>query len=131
MVYLFATIIYILNLIDYAQTIYAVNHIGIEVELNPIGVFLLENNIAWIMKIIITPIILTLMILIIKKDKAQIWVFYVLLIFYALVVINNFIMLSQINILLYGGLNYGNNYDSLCHSNRCFCCGMWRYVVYT
>ena len=44
---------YILNLIDYLFTLYWVRKFGIETELNPIGRWMFEQNVAWLFKIVI------------------------------------------------------------------------------
>lgn len=92
-------IIYILNIIDYFQTIYAIKLFGIDVEVNPIGRLLLANNYAWIAKLIFVPTVLIIIGIIIKIDKKQIWVIYFLLIWFACVVAHNFIMLYQTGLL--------------------------------
>ena len=87
-------IIYVLNIIDYIQTIYATRIFGINVELNPIGRYLLANNSAWTMKLVGVPIILVLLGFIIKQDKRQKWSLYFLLIVFIITIINNYIMLG-------------------------------------
>jgi hypothetical protein len=44
-------ITYILNIIDYLFTLYWVRKYGIEIESNPFGRWLFDNNIAWVVKI--------------------------------------------------------------------------------
>jgi hypothetical protein len=92
------SIVYILNIIDYFQTIYAVGLCGIGVEANPIGRFFLENNSAWIMKFIFVPIILTAIGIIVRIDKKQIWAVYLILVMYFALVMHNFIMLSRMGV---------------------------------
>ena len=82
-------IVYALNIIDYIETLYVINRFGIGVEVNPIGRFLFENNLAWAVKIIVMPIILALMGFLIKIDKRNIWVAYILLCVYLAVVVSN------------------------------------------
>lgn len=92
------SIIYILNIIDYLQTIYAINLLGTGVEANPIGRLLFENNAAWVPKFIMAPVILITIGLIVKIDRRQIWAVYLLLIVYTILVLHNFMQLSQIGI---------------------------------
>ena len=89
-------LIYILNLIDYWQTMYVVRLCGIGAELNPIGRFLLENNCGWVVKLIMVPIVLTIMGATIRKERAWSWTAYFLLVFYSGVVLSNFNMLFRI-----------------------------------
>lgn len=87
-------LIYILNIIDYFQTIYAIQLFGIGVELNPIGRFMLENECAWIVKFIGVPILLTAIGFIIKYDKKQSWAVYFLLTMFLFLVIHNFYQIA-------------------------------------
>ncbi len=91
-------LIYILNIIDYFQTIYAIQLFGIGVEINPIGRFMLENECAWIFKFIGVPILLTAIGFIIKYDKNKVWAVYFLLTVFLFVVIHNFYQLAQMGI---------------------------------
>ena len=88
--------IYILNLIDYWQTMYAVRLYGIGVEINPIGRFLLENNYGWVVKFIIMPILLTIVGILVRTDRKMAWVVYVALVWYIAVVAHNFFMILRI-----------------------------------
>lgn len=87
--------VYMLNLIDYFQTIYAIQLFGIEIEANPIARFLFENNYALVSKVIIMPLMLFAVGIIVRINKRQIWSVYFLTIFYAYVIIHNFIILLQ------------------------------------
>lgn len=89
-------IIYVLNLIDYFQTAYTISLFGIGVELNPIGRWLFSIGCAWVPKIIIVPMLLVIMGLIIWKYRELSWEIYLLLIFYILVVINNFNIMLEL-----------------------------------
>lgn len=51
-------ITYILNLIDYAFTLYWVRKYGIEIEGNPIGRWMFSHNIAWLFKIVLNGVLL-------------------------------------------------------------------------
>lgn len=89
-------IIYILNIIDYFQTIYAVSLAGIGVEANPIGRAMIESGYGWIGKFIIVPIMLILIGIMIKLQsnkvlqKVQKWLILLLLFLYIIVITNNF-----------------------------------------
>ena len=87
---------YILNIVDYLQTIYAVRLCGTGVELNPIGRFLLENNYGWVVKFIIVPIPLITMGIIIRTDRKMAWVVYAALVWYIAIVAHNFFMILRI-----------------------------------
>ncbi|MEE1084289.1 MAG: DUF5658 family protein [Paludibacteraceae bacterium] len=89
-------IIYILNIIDYFQTIYAVSLAGIGVEANPIGRIMLESGYGWIVKLIVVPIVLIILGATINTARKQSWVVYLLLVFDFVVIINNFIVLSKL-----------------------------------
>ena len=49
---------YILNIIDYASTLYWVRSYGLDTELNPIGRWMFEQNVAWLFKIVIIGVLL-------------------------------------------------------------------------
>lgn len=89
---------YILNLIDYAQTIYVVQIFGTCVEVNPIGRFLLENNLVGICKIVLAPILLSLMGWILKDNEDMDWAAYVVFVAYIAVVLHNFVEFIQMGI---------------------------------
>ena len=92
-------IICVLNFIDYQQTMYAVNVFGVDVEGNPIARFLIDNNLGYIVKLILTPILLVIIVWIVHCDRRQRWVVYALLAWYSGVVVHNFIILSRLGLL--------------------------------
>ena len=92
------TITGVLNIVDYFQTIYAVQFFGLGVELNPIAHFLFNANCEWI-KLIIVPIMLIILGFAIKTNKSMSWTAWVLAILYLVVVINNFSVLMQLGIM--------------------------------
>lgn len=51
-------ITYLLNIIDYLFTLYWVRKFGIDTELNPIGRWMFEQNVAWLFKIVIIGVLL-------------------------------------------------------------------------
>lgn len=89
-------IIFILNCIDYGQTMYAVSICGLAVEANPIARFFIGSGYGWVPKFVIMPLILALMGYLVRKEPKARWPIYILLVFYVVVVINNFIMLGRI-----------------------------------
>jgi hypothetical protein len=91
--------IYILNLIDYWQTMYAIQIFGTGVEANPIARFLIENNCGGLVKFIGVPMSLAIIGIATHFNKRLIWTIYVLLALYGCLVIHNFIILSQAGIL--------------------------------
>ena len=62
-------ITYILNVIDYFETLYLIQRFGIAVEGNPIMRYLFENNCAWVAKLVVPAILLLVCGIIMKKDK--------------------------------------------------------------
>lgn len=90
---------FILNLIDYWQTIYGTHLFGIGIELNPIGRFLLTHNYVWVGKLIAVPLALIGLGLIIKSERKHIWAAYLLVIWFLIIVINNFIVLYQLGVI--------------------------------
>lgn len=93
-------ITYIFNIIDYFQTIYAIQHFGIGIEANPVARFLFEHNCASEVKLIGVAIMLIIFGFIIKYDKKQAWVAYVLVAFYLFVITRNFIILAKLGVFL-------------------------------
>ena len=89
-------LVYILNLIDYWQTMYAVRLCGIGAELNPIGRFLLGNNCGWVVKFIIMPILLMIVGILVRTDRKMAWVVYAALVWYIAIVAHNFFMILRI-----------------------------------
>ena len=90
-------ITYLLNLVDYYQTIYFIEKFGLSAEVNPIGRFLLENNLADEFKFFIVPLILLGIGIIVKIDNYQKWAVYVIFCVFTFVVIWNFIMIFMNN----------------------------------
>lgn len=89
-------LIYILNLIDYWQTMYVVRLCGIGAELNPIARFLLETNYGWVVKFIIMPILLTIVGILVRTDRTMAWAVYAILVWYIAIVAHNFCMILRI-----------------------------------
>ena len=82
--------IYILNLIDYWQTMWAVHLWGIGCEANPIGRYLIENDYIATVKITIVPILLIVLGAIVRKQRWLAWMVNVLLTYYGIIVAINF-----------------------------------------
>ena len=82
-------LLFIFNVIDYIQTVYAVEVIEIGQELNPVMSYLLQTNTAWIVKLVVIPILLTLTHWAIKQLPAGIWVVRACLLYYLLVILHN------------------------------------------
>ena len=82
-------LLFIFNVVDYIQTVYAVEVIKIGRELNPVMICLLKTNTAWILKLVVVPILLALTYWAIKQLPAAIWVVRALLLYYLLVILNN------------------------------------------
>ena len=91
-------ITYFLNLFDLFMTHLYVNKYGISVEGNPIGRWLISNNIAWIVKILgVGGLLLVLRICIRIKPKYT-WVVYIPFVAYALLAIYHLILIICIHI---------------------------------
>lgn len=91
--------VYILNVIDYVQTMYAIQEVGLAVELNPIMQFLYQNNFVWPVKLVMPVVLLVIWGFIIKADKRLIWSVYILFAVYLFVVFNNFIVSIKLGLL--------------------------------
>ena len=92
-------LIFALNVIDYIQTVYAIQLFGIGVEVNPIGRFLFEHNCAWVAKFIALPLMLTALGFIVKIERRQAWAVYGLTVYYFLLIMHNFVMLARVGVL--------------------------------
>lgn len=88
-------ITYILNVIDYFETLYLIQHFGTEVEGNPIMRYMFENNFAWIAKLIIPAILLFICGIITKKDKTLLRPVGIATAFYLFLVIHNLSAIVQ------------------------------------
>ena len=82
-------LIYILNIIDYIETVYAVNNVGFIQEFNPVMQYLLEHNIAWVFKLLFIPIVLAVTHWAVKQLPKAIIVVRICAVWYALVVLHN------------------------------------------
>lgn len=88
-------ITYILNVIDYIETIYLIQRYGTEVEGNPIMRYLFENNYDFVAKLIIPAILLLVCGIISKKDKTYMQPIYLATAYYSFLVIHNFSVIVQ------------------------------------
>lgn len=80
-------IAYLLNIIDYLFTSYWVSLYGIDIEGNPIGRWMFENNVAWVFKIFIMGGLFAVLGYFIKKFPKYKWVAYIPLAVYGLIVL--------------------------------------------
>jgi phosphoglycerol transferase MdoB-like AlkP superfamily enzyme len=87
-------ITYILNVIDYLETLYLIQHFGIAVEGNPIMRYLIENNCAWA-KLVVPAILLLICGIATWKDRTYIAPIYVAFAFYLFLVIHNLSIIVQ------------------------------------
>lgn len=78
---------YLLNIIDYIFTAYWVRKFGIEIEGNPIGRWMFENNVAWVYKIFIVGGLFAVLGVCIRKCPKAAWMAFIPLVVYALIVI--------------------------------------------
>lgn len=85
-------ITYLLNIADYLFTADLVRKFGIEIEGNPFGRWLFENNIAGLFKIVVVGAIFAVIGYIIKKHPKAIIAAYILLGVFALLVIYHIVI---------------------------------------
>lgn len=85
-------IAYILNAIDYFFTKHWVSLYGSSVEGNPIAKWLFDNDLAFVYKLVIVPILLAILAWCLHKRPAVKWVAYLLLVVYALILIYHVII---------------------------------------
>jgi hypothetical protein len=92
--------IYILNIIDYLQSAYGIQELGLGIEANPVARFCFEHDILLPVKLIV-PLILVLLtgFITIKIEPRFICVALCPLVLYVLVVWHNFIQLAQAGLL--------------------------------
>lgn len=86
-------IAYILNIIDYLFTSHWVDLYGISVEGNPLGRWMLENNVAWVFKILIVGGIFALLGYFIKQKPKAKWLAYIPVVVYGAIVIYHIVIL--------------------------------------
>lgn len=92
------TIAYIFNVIDYIFTAYWVQKFGIEIETNPIGRWMFENNVAWVFKIFIAGGLFALLGYVIKQYPKAVIAAYILITIFGLIVIYHIIIAVRIYI---------------------------------
>ena len=88
-------ITYIFNLLDYLFTCYWISKYGIEIEFNPFGRWLYNNNLTGFFKIVVVGALLALLNYTIKMKPNLQWLVYVLLAIYTIV------LLIHIGIFIY------------------------------
>lgn len=82
-------ITYILNVIDYLETLYLIQHYGIAVEGNPIMRYLFEQPYGWVAKLIVPAVLLIVCGIIAHKDRAFLKPITVATAVYAFIVVHN------------------------------------------
>lgn len=78
---------YILNIIDYIFTAYWVYKYGIDIEANPIGRWMFENNVAWVFKIVVVGLLFAVLGYLVKRHKKAVTAAYIVLVVYGLIVL--------------------------------------------
>ena len=91
-------ITYILNVIDYLETIYLIQHYGIAVEGNPIMRFLFEHPYGWVAKLIVPAVLLIGYGIIAYKDRRMLRPIYVAAAVYGFIVIHNLSLVMQVGV---------------------------------
>ena len=92
-------ITYILNVIDYLETLYLIRHFGTEVEGNPIMRYMFENNLAIQAKLIIPAVLLLLCGLITKNNKTLLRPIGIATAYCLFLVIHNLALIIQAGII--------------------------------
>lgn len=87
---------YALNIIDYIFTAYWVHKFGIEIEANPIGRWMFENNVAWVYKIFIVGGLFALIGYFIKREPKVVISAKILLVVYLLIVVYHIVIAVKI-----------------------------------
>lgn len=92
-------IAYGLNIIDYLFTRHWVNLYGIDIEGNPFGRWLFENNFAGVFKIFVVPIFLAILWACIQKFPQAKWVQFIPVAVYFLIGLYHMGLLIYTNLL--------------------------------
>lgn len=92
-------IAYALNVIDYLFTAHWVRLYGIEIEGNPLAVWMFNHNIAWAVKFLGVGGLLALLGYLIHRQPKAATVAYILLAVYALIVVYHIIIALQLALL--------------------------------
>lgn len=80
-------IAYIINILDYIFTAHWARLYGIEIEANPFGRWMLENNVAWVFKIFVVGALLLLIGHLLNKAPQLSWIVNIVLIVYAMILV--------------------------------------------
>ena len=88
--------IFLLNIIDCAQTVYAIQLFGLGIESNPVARFMFENNVAIPLKLIAMPIVLVIVGVIVSLERRFRWVVCCIFMFYVCIVLHNCFVLVQL-----------------------------------
>ena len=86
----------ILNIIDCAQTLYAVDLYGLSIEINPIARYVIQNESGIPIKLIAIPIILTIIGIVVAIDRRFKWVAYGVSVYFSLLVLHNAYVLFEL-----------------------------------
>lgn len=89
---MYLIIAYILNIIDYTITAYWVNKFGVDIEANPLGRWMFENNVAWVFKILVVGGLFAVLGYCIKRYPKAAWLGNIPLVVYGLIVIYHIII---------------------------------------
>ena len=92
-------IAYILNIIDYLFTAAWVKLYGIEIEGNPLGRWMFENNLAGIVKFFIVGIVFLVLGSLIKRYPSLKWTGFIPLVVYVLIDIYHICLWTYISLL--------------------------------
>lgn len=84
---LFLLFAYILNVIDYFFTVYWVDNYGLDIESNPLGRWIFENDLAGFVKIVLVGALFLILALLSKKSRKAIKAGHLLFVVYSVVVL--------------------------------------------
>lgn len=90
-------IAYIYNILDFLFTLAWVKLYGIDIESNPIGYWMFQNNVTWFFKLVVVGIIFAILGYCIKLRPKLAWVIYIPFIVYFLLVIYHLSIFFLIN----------------------------------
>jgi hypothetical protein len=79
---------------------YAVEALGEQVEGNPLGFYLINSGYAFIVKIMVFPLLMVIMAILTWMDDIAIYFDILLFVCFLAVVIHNFMMLASAGLLL-------------------------------
>ena len=87
---------YLLNIADYMFTAYWVSKYGIEIEANPFGRWMFENNVAWMFKVLLVGLLLVLLNYLVRNVLKRTYLLSAISLYYGVVVMYHIIILCSV-----------------------------------